>query len=151
MEWLLLFLYETCFWFTFRSKNFSSVICWILQNNYCNANVLHLLDDFVTIDNSLFNANRTMQRLIFVFSSLNVPLASHKTVGSVTKIEYLGIILDTNNMLSRLPEDKLCRIKYFFYRKIVYFFSIEYGTFRQRTTSSCINHRWVSTRFRYVV
>jgi hypothetical protein len=32
------------------------------------------------------------------------------TPGPVTSIEYLGIILDTDNMLAKFPEDKLCRI-----------------------------------------
>ena len=53
--------------------------------------------------------------MLAVFESLNVPLAKHKTVGPITSIEYLGIILDTDNMLAKLPEDKLCRIKYFLF------------------------------------
>ena len=51
-----------------------------------------------------------MHRMFAVFESLNVPLANQKTVGPVTSIEYLGIILDTDNMLAKLPDDKLCRI-----------------------------------------
>jgi len=54
-----------------------------------------------------------MHRMLAVFESLNVPLAKHKTVGPITSIEYLGIILDTDNMLAKLPDDKLCRILLF--------------------------------------
>ena len=51
-----------------------------------------------------------MHRMFAVFESLNVPLAKHMTPGPVTSIEYLGIILDTDNMLAKFPEGKLCRI-----------------------------------------
>ena len=42
--------------------------------------VLHLLDDFLVIDEPSFNAVITMQRLLNVFRKLNVPLALHKSV-----------------------------------------------------------------------
>ncbi|KAK3099253.1 hypothetical protein FSP39_001635 [Pinctada imbricata] len=40
----------------------------------------------------------------------NIPLSAKKTVGPSTSIEYLGIILDSENMEARLPQDKLNRI-----------------------------------------
>jgi hypothetical protein len=46
-----------------------------------------------------------------VFGKLNIPLALHRSVGSNTYLEYLGIILDSENMIAKLPYDKLCRIK----------------------------------------
>lgn len=94
---------------------FSSLICWILQHNYGIRHVLHLLDDFLTIYPPDYEANITMRRMLAVFESLNIPLAKHKTVGPVTSIEYLGIILDTDSMLAKLPDDKPCRIKYFLF------------------------------------
>ena len=42
--------------------------------------VLHLLDDFLVIDESSFNAVITMQHLLNVFRKLNIPLALHKSV-----------------------------------------------------------------------
>ncbi|VDI60412.1 Hypothetical predicted protein [Mytilus galloprovincialis] len=86
-------------------------MCWILHNNYGINTVLHLLDDFLTIDRPSANADATMKILVSVFASLEIPIAKHKTLGPVTCIEYLGIILDTIRMEARLPEDKLCRIK----------------------------------------
>jgi len=46
-----------------------------------------------------------------VFGKLNIHLALHKSVGPTTFLEYLGIILDSENMIAKLPQDKLCRIK----------------------------------------
>jgi hypothetical protein len=86
-------------------------ICWILQNNYYMKHVLRLLDDFVVIDEPSFNAEITMQRLLNVFGKLNIPLALHKSVEPTTSLEYLGIILDSENMIAKLPQAKLCRIK----------------------------------------
>jgi hypothetical protein len=42
----------------------SVAICWILLNNYYMKHVLHLLDDFLVIDEPSFNAEITMQRLL---------------------------------------------------------------------------------------
>ena len=86
-------------------------ICWILQNNYYMKHALHLLDDFLVIDKPSFNAEITKRRLLNVFGKLNIPLALHKSIGSTTCLEYLGIILDSENMIAKLPQDKLCRIK----------------------------------------
>ena len=63
------------------------------------------------IDEPSFNAKITMQRLLNVFGKLSVPLALHKSVGPITCLEYLGIILDSENMIAKLSQDKLCRIK----------------------------------------
>ena len=51
-----------------------------------------------------------MEILYSIFDRLHIPMAKHKTVGPVTVIEYLGIILDSNLMEARLPTDKLERI-----------------------------------------
>jgi hypothetical protein len=47
----------------------SVAICWILQNNYYMKHVLHLLDDFLVIDEPSFNAEIIMQRLLNVLEN----------------------------------------------------------------------------------
>lgn len=101
---------------------FSSIICWIATHNYDIQFILHLLDDFLTIDAPGVNAHDTMSNLRKVFENLNVPLAEHKTLGPDTIMEYLGIILDSKAMQARLPQDKVSRI------------SIMLGTFMHRKT-----------------
>lgn len=86
-------------------------MCWILEHNYKLANVLHLLDDFLAIDSPEADADRTMAVLTLVFNKLGIPLSLNKTVGPVTELEYLGIILDSTKMEARLPMDKVDRIR----------------------------------------
>ena len=51
-----------------------------------------------------------MALMTTLFKRLNIPLAKHKVVGPCTVIEYLGIILDTEKMEARLPQEKVIRI-----------------------------------------
>lgn len=89
----------------------SQAICWIAQNNYKVTCLFHLLDDFLSVDEPNADAERTMALLTMVFHRLNIPLASHKTEGPTTILEYLGILLDTIRMEARLPPNKQARIK----------------------------------------
>lgn len=89
---------------------FSTALCWIATHNYGIEFILHLLDDFLTIDKPGVNAHVTMDSLRRLFSRLNVPLSEHKTMGPSTVMEYLGIILDSELMQARLPAEKVVRI-----------------------------------------
>ena len=89
----------------------SQAICWIAKYKFHINSILHLLDDFLTVDPPDFEASRTMALLTLVFKSLGIPIAPHKTIGPVTCIDYLGIILDSKCMEARLPDDKLVRIQ----------------------------------------
>jgi hypothetical protein len=75
-------------------------------------NNLHLLDDFITIDPPDADGERSMALMMMIFKRLNVPIAMHKTVGH----EYLGIILDTQKMEARLPQEKIDRICDFIFK-----------------------------------
>jgi len=88
----------------------SLAICWILHNNYHVEHILHLLDDFLTIDSPDSVPERTMALLMLVFKKLGIPLADHKTVGPTHCLEFLGVILDAEKMEARLPADKVARI-----------------------------------------
>lgn len=88
----------------------STAVCWIARHRFGIHNILHLLDDFLTVDPPYSNAEKTMTNLLDIFSRLGIPIASHKTVGPTTCLEYLGITLDTVNMEARLPSEKIDRI-----------------------------------------
>ena len=91
--------------------NLSQAVCHIAKTNYRVAHILHLLDDFLTIEYPNKIGERNMAIMCTLFRRLNIPLAPHKTVGPSTCIEYLGIILDSDKMEARLPEEKLIRIR----------------------------------------
>ena len=88
----------------------SQAVCWIAQNNYGIEHILHLLDDFLTVDAPSADADRTMALLTHIFKILGIPTAPHKTIGPEQSLEYLGVILDTILMQARLPEEKVLRI-----------------------------------------
>ncbi|CAG2232425.1 unnamed protein product [Mytilus edulis] len=90
--------------------NISTAICFIAEHNYKVKHILHLLDDFLTVDPPEFDAERTMALMTMIFNRLNVPLAANKTMGPLTCIEYLGIVLDTDKLEARLPANKVERI-----------------------------------------
>ena len=54
-------------------------------------------------------STKTMALLTLILNKLGLEYSLPKTVGPTTSLEYLGIILDTQAMECRLPEDKLFR------------------------------------------
>ncbi|CAG2227598.1 unnamed protein product [Mytilus edulis] len=118
IKWRNLYYYYVRLCFGSRSSpkifdNLSVAICWIAKNNYNIPVILHLLDDFLTVQASDTSGDRTMALITLIFNRLNIPLSKKKTVGPHTTLEYLGIILDTDKMEARLPQDKVERIIYF--------------------------------------
>ena len=91
--------------------NLSVAVCWIAENSYLIPNIMHLLDDFLSVVPLDQDPHTGMEIFLKVFRDLNIPLSAKKTVGPVTTLEYLGFILDTIRMEVRLPEDKLLRIR----------------------------------------
>lgn len=88
----------------------SEAVVWIAINNYGIQHMLHLLDDFLTIDDPSYDSDRTMALLSMIFNKLKIPLSRKKTTGPTCVIEYLGIILDSVKMEARLPQEKIERI-----------------------------------------
>jgi hypothetical protein len=88
----------------------SQAVCYIAQNKYHIAHIIHLLDDFLTIASPHDVPERNMALLAHMFKSLHIPTAPTKTVGPSEVLEFLGIILDSVRMEARLPQDKLIRL-----------------------------------------
>jgi hypothetical protein len=74
-------------------------IFWILQNNYYMKHVLHLLDDFLVIDEQYVNAEIRMQRLIFVKASFTSHL---NTLPSTPSDFTIGIASSTLTSVWRI-------------------------------------------------
>jgi hypothetical protein len=115
IKWRGQYYYYTRLAFGCRSSpiifdQLSQAICYIAQTNYSIDIMFHLLDDFLTLDPPHSCADRTMALLTLIFNRLNIPMVTEKTAGPSTVLEYLGIILDSDNMQARLPENKLSRI-----------------------------------------
>ena len=87
----------------------SRAIAWIAHHNYDIANILYLLDDFLTIDEPNHESHRTMALLTLILRKIGAEYALHKTCGPSYALEYLGLWVDTVAMECRLPKDKLTR------------------------------------------
>lgn len=116
IQWKGEFYFYTRLTFGCRSSpkifdHLSRAIVWIAKNNYGVQHVLHILDDFLTLDDPTFNAFRTMAVLTMILRKLRLGYSPAKTVGPVHSLEYVGLTLDTVNMQCRLPADKLHRIR----------------------------------------
>ena len=88
----------------------SRAIVWIAKHNYGIQNMLHILDDFLTLDSPHVEATRTMALLTLLLNKLNIPYSVPKTIGPATQLEYVGLIVDTDAMQCCLPMNKLTRI-----------------------------------------
>ena len=77
-----------------RSSLAFSWTCLIVKD-FDSRNILHLLDDFLIVDSPNAIPERITAIMTRIFNKLNIPIAAHKTVGPVTCLEYLGIVLDT--------------------------------------------------------
>ena len=115
IKWRKLYYYYVRLCFGSRSSptifhNLSVAIWWMAKNNYIIPVILHLLDDFLTIQTADTSGDRTIAIFTMIFKKMNIRLSTKKTVDPDTTLEYLRVILDTANMEARLPQNKVDRI-----------------------------------------
>ena len=116
MKWNKHIYIDTCLPFGLRSapKLFNilaDLVSWIVEHRGVSP-VLHYLDDFLimgppTSTKCADNLNIIKE----VCLQLGIPLAVEKLEGPSKSLTFLGIVLDTQLMEARLPEDKLTRIR----------------------------------------
>lgn len=93
-------------------NKFSSALKWIMLNKYDACGMSHILDDFFFIGPK--NSEKCMQDLsnfLEVAIKLGVPIKEEKTEYPSTKIIIYGIEIDSVAMESRLPTEKLQKIR----------------------------------------
>lgn len=93
-------------------ERFSSFLEWVVRQESRVSSVLHYLDDFLFLGPAgsrvCLILLRAMER---ISADFGVPLALDKTEGPVTVIKFLGIVIDSELMECRLPEDKLVDLR----------------------------------------
>jgi hypothetical protein len=72
--------------------------------------IRHYIDDYLTISFAL-SAQSDYDKVIEMFKKLNIELASEKLAKPSTRIEFLGLVIDSDLMKVELPQDKLGRYK----------------------------------------
>ena len=90
----------------------SDALEWILINKLGVSNVLHILDDFFLAEAApRSSCSTSLCKLLCLFTELNVPIAPGKTYAPSQFLEFLGISLDSVNMVALLPPDKLSQAR----------------------------------------
>ena len=92
-------------------EEFSTAIEWIARNKLGITHVVHILDDFLFIENSKSVALEKFKLFLHMCADIGIPLASDKTVLPTQVIEFVGITIDVNHRESRLPQDKIEKCK----------------------------------------
>ena len=116
MEWNGALYVDTVLPFELRStpKLFSAVVDvleWIALHEGVSI-LLHYLDDFLTMGRELTSECwNNLKKLIQLCQRLGLPLIWQKLEGPATILMFLGILLDTQKMEMRLPEEKLRELK----------------------------------------
>ena len=101
----------------FLFNQLSDAIEWILLNNCSISFACHILDDFLIIEPPAPTipyespCQASLSSMILTFKNLNIPISAAKTEGPCQIIQFMGIILDSQKMEARLPEDKIERIR----------------------------------------
>ena len=116
MAWMGKIYIDTVLPFGLRSapKVFNAIadaLEWIMHTEGVGHS-LHYLDDFLFIGRPQSGECGTaLQTALTVCKELGVPIADGKVHGPLTELEFLGIVLDSENMEIRLPREKLTRLK----------------------------------------
>ena len=86
---------------------FADAVCWIIQTLFNLPHLIHYADDFLLASTSNTNkANNELQTAIAAFHHLGIPIAEDKLEGPTTKLTYLGIEINSEDMTIRVPDDK---------------------------------------------
>jgi len=116
MKWNKGIYIDSCLPFGLRSapKLFNilaDLYLWILHQQAASLTI-HYLDDYLTMGPAgQPNCYNNLHTMIDIAKYLGIPLAMDKVEGPSHCLTFLGIILDTQKMQSRLPDDKLSPIK----------------------------------------
>jgi hypothetical protein len=88
-------------------ERFSTFLHWVIENKSGSKNIDNYLDDFLFGGEKGTNkCKNLMLQFEKMCSEIGIPIANEKTEGPSTIIEYLGITIDTVNMLIKIPEKK---------------------------------------------
>ena len=84
---------------------------WLVSQDQDSNNLDHYLDDFFFVGRPHTNeCADLMASFSKVCNSLSVPIADEKTEGPTTSMEYLGLLIDTEKMMVKIPADELKQI-----------------------------------------
>ena len=97
-------------------EELSTAIEWIAVNKLGIQAMVHVLDDFLLIEQSKSLAVAKLAQFIDLCQQIGVPLSAEKTVFPTPIIEFLGITLDTRKFEASLPPEKIEKCRSYLHR-----------------------------------
>ena len=88
-------------------ETLSTAVEWIIVKYTKNVKIVHVLDDFLIIAPNEALCKLALKQVTAICEQIGIPLAPEKTMGPANCLPFLGIELDTVNMLAFLPKDKV--------------------------------------------
>ena len=89
---------------------FSSALQWIMEVKY-GAVMSHTIDDFFFVGPSNSEmCGISLSRFLSICKDISIPIKEDKTVLPTTKIVIYGIEVDSDQTVTRLPEEKVTKI-----------------------------------------
>ncbi|XP_061187278.1 uncharacterized protein LOC133195456 isoform X1 [Saccostrea echinata] len=93
-------------------EQFSTAIEWIAKTRLGITAVVHILDDFLFIEQSKVLCLQKFKNFLELCVDIGIPLAAEKTVLPTQIIEFVGIEIDVRLRETRLPRDKILKCTY---------------------------------------
>ena len=94
-------------------EKFSSAIHWILNTKFRCQFCVHILDDFLFLGPPKTSiCQESLSSFYNLSKEVGFPIKQNKTVYPTTCITFLGLEIDSDNMVLRLPQDKLLKMKH---------------------------------------
>ena len=88
-------------------ETFSDSLLFILRQHFNITSAVKVLDDFLFLAPTFDEAQNMLDSFLSLASLINLPIAAHKTEGPSRSLDFLGLLLDTDEMVCKLPPDKL--------------------------------------------
>ena len=92
-------------------EKFASFLEWELKRRSSSSNIAHYLDDFLVAGEANTGQCRAlMDCYISMCDEIGVPLAHEKTIGPASCLIFLGLQIDTNEIMVKIPDEKLKKV-----------------------------------------
>ena len=88
-------------------KGFATFVQFCVESNFDTAALIHYLDDFLGGDRTQASCLSALSIFKNTMAELGVPLADEKTEGPTEVLIHLGLELDINEMVVRIPKHKI--------------------------------------------
>lgn len=88
-------------------EELSTAIEWIAVNKLGIQAMVHVLDDFLLLEQSKSLAVAKFAQFIDLCQQISVPLSAEKNVFPTSIIDFLGITLETRKFEASLPPEKI--------------------------------------------